>query len=125
MNMWLHKESYESCGERRKTSPGTPEVKIDRERRQIQTGGQDGLRINVYEDSELRDPSKRVGVKPERLKELVRSTADRLRYTQGPRPELALCEAQVRLVDRMLGAFRAGEQRVNREQLHGLCQAED
>jgi hypothetical protein len=36
------------------------------------TGGQDRLRINVHEDYELRDWSKRLGVTSERLKELVK-----------------------------------------------------
>jgi hypothetical protein len=36
------------------------------------SGGQDRLRINVNEDYELRDWSKRLGVPPERLKELVK-----------------------------------------------------
>jgi hypothetical protein len=34
--------------------------------------GQDRLRINVHEDYELRDWSNRLGVSPERLKELVK-----------------------------------------------------
>jgi hypothetical protein len=36
------------------------------------SGGQDRVRINVNEDYELRDWSKRLGVTPERLKELVK-----------------------------------------------------
>lgn len=36
------------------------------------SGGQDRLRINVHEEYELRDWSKRLGVTPERLKELVK-----------------------------------------------------
>ena len=36
------------------------------------SGGQDRLRINVHEEYELRDWSKRLGVRPERLKELVK-----------------------------------------------------
>ena len=36
------------------------------------TGSQDRLRINVHEDYELRDWSKRLGVTSERLKELVK-----------------------------------------------------
>jgi hypothetical protein len=36
------------------------------------SGGQDRLRINVHEDYELRDWSKRLRVTPERLKELVK-----------------------------------------------------
>ena len=33
---------------------------------------QDRLRINVHEDYELRDWSKRLGITPERLKQLVK-----------------------------------------------------
>ena len=36
------------------------------------SGGQDRIRINVHEEYELRDWSKRLGVTPERLKELVK-----------------------------------------------------
>ena len=36
------------------------------------TGKADRSRINVHEDYELRDWSKRLGVTPERLKELVK-----------------------------------------------------
>jgi len=36
------------------------------------SGGQDRLRINVHEEYELRDWSRRLGVTPDRLKELVK-----------------------------------------------------
>jgi hypothetical protein len=35
------------------------------------TGWQDDIRINVHQDYELRDWSKRLGVTPERLKQVV------------------------------------------------------
>jgi hypothetical protein len=36
------------------------------------SGGQDRARINVNEDYELRDWSKRLGITPEKLKEVVK-----------------------------------------------------
>ena len=39
-------------------------------------GGQDRRRINLNEDYELRDWSKKFGVSPERLKEAVASVGD-------------------------------------------------
>jgi hypothetical protein len=42
-----------------------------------QRGGQDRTRINVNEDYELRDWSKRLNVTPDRLKEAVQAVGDR------------------------------------------------
>ena len=42
-----------------------------------QRGGQDRQRIDVHEDYELRDWSKKLGVTPERLKEAVEAVGDR------------------------------------------------
>ena len=41
------------------------------------TGGQDRKRINVNEDYELRDWSKKFDVTPEQLKDAVRAVGDR------------------------------------------------
>ena len=41
------------------------------------TGGQDRKRINVNEDYELRDWSKKFDVTPEQLKDAVRTVGDR------------------------------------------------
>ncbi len=42
------------------------------------TSGQDRKRINVNQDYELRDWSKKFGVTPERLKEAVAAVGDRV-----------------------------------------------
>jgi hypothetical protein len=41
------------------------------------SGGQDRQRINVNQDHELRDWSKKFGVTPEQLKEAVQAVGDR------------------------------------------------
>jgi hypothetical protein len=41
------------------------------------TGGQDRERINVHQDYELRDWSKKFGVTPERLRQAVEAVGDR------------------------------------------------
>ena len=41
------------------------------------TGGQDRKRINIHEDYELRDWSKKFDVTPEQLKEAVKAVGDR------------------------------------------------
>jgi hypothetical protein len=48
-----------------------------------QTGGQDRQRINVNEDYELRDWSKKFGVTPEELKKAVASVGDRADQVQA------------------------------------------
>jgi hypothetical protein len=55
------------------------------------TGGQDRARINVNEDYELRDWSKKFNVTPDRLKEAVAAVGDRAAAVQahlsGDRPK--------------------------------------
>jgi hypothetical protein len=47
-------------------------------------GGQDRTRINVHEDYELRDWSKRYGVTPDELKAAVQAVGTQATITQLP-----------------------------------------
>lgn len=46
------------------------------------TGGQDRKRINVHQDYELRDWSKKLGVTPDELKQAVESVGDQAEKVQ-------------------------------------------
>jgi hypothetical protein len=48
-----------------------------------QTGGQDRDRINVHQDYELRDWSKKYGVTPDELKKAVAKVGDRARDVEA------------------------------------------
>jgi len=48
-----------------------------------QTGGQDRERINVHQDYELRDWSKKYGVTPDELKKAVAKVGDRARDVEA------------------------------------------
>jgi hypothetical protein len=48
-----------------------------------QSGGQDRERINVNQDYELRDWSKKYGVTPDELKKAVAQVGDRAKYVEA------------------------------------------